>query len=159
VRGFVVSEDQKAMLIKQLWEEAHDFEGASDWLLQVTVKQHDGEDDKVGERIDASKVETAKDLRRYFVDVGKLLKVTVTNLSLVRTISFCPVYVDDAGNDVPEDPRMLKKGESEELPYALKKDSGEQEDGWDLRDREGTKTLLRLRFAVLTTYRDRPPPT
>ena len=159
VRGFVVSEDQKAMLIKQLWEEAHDFEGASDWLLQVTVKQHDGKDDKVGERIDTSKVETAKDLRRYFVDVGKLLKVTVRNLSLVRTISFCPVYVDDAGNDDPEDPRMLKKGESEELPYALKKDSGEQEDGWDLRDREGTKTLLRLRFAVLTTYRDRPPPT
>jgi hypothetical protein len=151
--------DQKAMLIKQLWEEAHDFEGESDWLLQVMVKQHDGKDDEVGERIDASKVETAKDLRRYFVDVGKLLKVTVRNLSLVRTISFCPVYVDDEGNDDPEDPCMLKKGESKELPYALKKDSGEKEDGWDLRDGKGAKTLLRLRFALLSTYRDRAPPT
>jgi hypothetical protein len=160
VRGLVMSEDQKAQtLIKQLWEEAHDFEGASDWLLQVTVKQHDGKDDEVGERIDASKVQTAKDLRRYFVDAGKLLKVTVRNLSLVRTISFCPVYVDDAGNDDPEDPRMLKKGESEELPYALEKDSGEKEDGWDLRDGKGTKTLLRLRFALISTYRDRAPPT
>jgi len=145
------SEDQKAQtLINQLWEEAHDFDGACNWLLQVTVKQHDGTDDEVGERIDASKVETGKDYRCYSVDPGQLLKVTVRNLSLVRTISFTPVYVDEAGNDDPRTLIELKSGESRELPIegTLKKDREEPEDGWDLRDGEGTKTLLRLRFAV-----------
>jgi hypothetical protein len=148
-----LSEDQKAQtLINQLWEEAHDFDGACNWLLQVTVKQHDGEDDEVGKRI--SKVQTGKDYRCYSVDPGQLLKVTVKNLSLVRTISFTPVYVDEAGNDDPGDPRTLielQSGKSQELTIALKKDreeTEETEDGWDLRDAEGTKTLLRLRFAV-----------
>jgi hypothetical protein len=148
-----LSEDQKAStLINQLWEEAHDFDGACNWLLQVTVKQHDGKDDEVGKRI--SKVQTGKDYRCYSVDPGQLLKVTVKNLSLVRTISFTPVCVDEAGNDDPGDPRTLielQSGESQELPIALKKDkeeTEETEDGWDLRDAEGTKTLLRLRFAV-----------
>ena len=36
--------------VKECLEDLHDFEGASDWLLQVTVKQHDGKDDKVGEQ-------------------------------------------------------------------------------------------------------------
>ena len=150
--GLVLSEDKKAKtLIKQLWEESHDFDGACDWLLQVTVKQYDGTDDEEGKRIDASKVQTVKDYRCYSVDACQLLKVTVRNLSLVRTISFTPVYVDEAGNDDPEEPRtliMLKSGESQELPIDLKKDREETEDGWDLRDAEGTKTLLRLRFAV-----------
>jgi hypothetical protein len=151
VRGLVMSEDQKAQtLIKQLWEEAHDFDGACDWLLQVTVKQHDGKDDEVGERIDASKVQTVKDLRRYSVDAGQLPKVTVRNLSLVRTISFTPIYVDETGNDDPEEAIMLKSGESQELPIPLEKSSGENDYGWDLRDGEGTKTLLRLRFRCST---------
>ena len=109
----------------------------------------------MGDRIDTSKVETDKDLRRYSVDDGQLLKVTVRNLSLVRTIWFTAVYVDDAGNDNPEKARMfmLKSGESEELPIPLKKDSGEKEDGWDLRDGEDTRTLVRLRFAVRTEHR------
>ena len=47
--------------VKECLEDLHDFDGASDWLLQVTVKQHDGKDDEVGERIEASKVKTAKD--------------------------------------------------------------------------------------------------
>ena len=87
-------------------------------MLQVTVKQYDDKDDEVGERIDASKVEIAKDLRRYSVDAGKLLKVTVRNLSLVRTISFTPVYVDDAGNDDPEEARMLKSGEPQDCRFS-----------------------------------------
>jgi hypothetical protein len=151
-RSATRSEDQKAQtLIKQLWEEAHDFDGACDWLLQVTVKQHEGKDDTVGERIDASKVQTVKNYRLYSVDPGQLLKVTVRNLSLVRTISFTPVYVDCEGDDDPEEAHtliMLKSGESQELPMALKKDREEKDDGWDLRDAEGTKTLLRLRFTV-----------
>jgi hypothetical protein len=130
-----------------LWEEAHDFDGACNWLLQVTVKQHDGKDDEVGERIDASKVQTVKNFQLYSVDPGQLVKVTVRNLSLVRTISFIPVYVDEAGNDA-RTLIMLKKGESQELPIALKKDREETEDVWDLRDEEGTETLLRLRCAV-----------
>jgi hypothetical protein len=147
-RSATRGEDQNAQtLIKQLWEEAHDVDGACNWLLQVTVKQHDGKDDEVGERIDASKVQTVKNFQLYSVDPGQLVKVTVRNLSLVRTISFIPVYVDEAGNDA-RTLIMLKKGESQELPIALKKDREETEDVWDLRDEEGTETLLRLRCAV-----------
>ncbi len=137
--------------VKECLEDLHDFEGASDWLLQVTVKQHDGKDDTVGERIDASKMQTVKNYRLYSVDPGQLLKVTIRNLSLVRTISFTPVYVDCEGDDDPEEAHtliMLKSGESQELPMALKKDREEKDDGWDLRDEQGTKTLLRLRFTV-----------
>ena len=63
-RGLAFNEEQKVhALVQQLRKEVHDFDGACDWLLQVTVKQHDGKCED-GERIDASKVQTAKNKKK-----------------------------------------------------------------------------------------------
>ncbi len=73
------------------------------------------------------------------------------NLSLVqRTIFVMSSHVDEAGNEESEEALILKGGESQELPFPLKILSGQEEDWWVLRDGEGTKTLLRLGFAVRT---------
>ena len=149
VRGMMLSEECKRQTLKQqLRDEVHDFDGACDWLLQVTVRQHDGKDDEEGERVDSSKVQTAKDFRLYTVDAGQLLKVTVRNLSLDREITFTPVYVNEEGEEEPEVSVTLKAGGgTDELPYPLEKKEGEKEDSWVLKDESG-KMLLRLRFAL-----------
>jgi serine/threonine protein kinase len=145
-RGLAVNEEQKVQaLVQQLREEVHDFDGACDWLLQVTVKQHDGKYEEDGKRIDSSKVQTAKNYRLYTVDAGQELRVYLRNLSLVKTISFTPVYVNEEGTEEIEEERMLKSGEAQELPFPLKKEDGEREESWILKDERG-KTLLRLRF-------------
>jgi len=151
VRGMALSEEHKVQtLIQQLRDEVHDFDGACNWLLQVTVKQHDDKDDEEGERIDSSKVQTATDFRLYTVDAGQLLKVTVRNLSLARGISFTPIYLTEKGVEEPEGAVTLKGGQAQELPYPLEKTEGEKEESWVLKDENG-KTLLKLRFAVLQT--------
>ena len=87
MRGMMLSEECKRQTLKQqLRDEVHDFDGACDWLLQVTVRQHDGKDDEEGERVDSSKVQTAKDFRLYTVDAGQLLK------------SHCPKSVAGSGD-------------------------------------------------------------
>jgi len=151
VRGMALSEERKVQtLIQQLRDEVHDFDGECNWLLQVTVKQHDDKDDEEGESIDSSRVQTTRDFRLYTVDAGQLLKVTVRNLSLARGISFTPVYLTDKGGEEPEGAVTLKGGEAQELPYPLEKKEGEQEDSWVFKDENG-KTLLKLRFALLQT--------
>ena len=149
MRGMMLSEECELQTLKQqLCDEVHDFDGACDWLLQVTVRQHDGKEDEEGERVDSSKVLTARDFRLYNVDAGQLLKVTVRNLSQDREITFTPVYMNEDGEEEPEESVTLKAGgERYELPYPLEKKEGEKEDSWGLKDSSG-KTLLRLRFAT-----------
>ena len=119
----------------------------SDWVLQVTVKQHDGKDDEEGEHIDTPKITKGSNLRLYTVDPDLLIRVTVKNLSSTRDISLMPVYVKDNGEEEPEDIIELKSGECFELPFPLQKEAGEEEDGWAIKDSEG-KTVLKLRFTL-----------
>ena len=141
-------EEQKVqVLLQQLKDEVHNFDGACDWLMQITVRQHDGNDEEDGERVQPCKTRTARDYRLYSVDAGRQIRVTVRNLSLTRSISFVPVYLGEDGNEEGEEPVDLKSGEAHELPYPLTKEVGDAEDGWLLRDKRG-KTLLKVRFAV-----------
>jgi hypothetical protein len=147
-RGLAVNEEQKVKaLVQQVREEVHDFDGACDWLLQVTVKQHDGKYEEEGERIDAFKVQTGKNYRLYTVDAGQQLRVYLRNLSLVKTISFTPVYVNEEGTEETQEEQKLKSFEGQELPFPLKKENGDREDSWILKDERGT-TLLGLRFQL-----------
>jgi len=152
MRGMTLNEECNLQMLKQqLRDEVHDFDGACDWLLQVTVRQHNGKADDEGKRVDSSKVNKAKAFRLYTVDAGQLLKVTVRNLSQDREITFTPVYMNEDGEEEPEESVTLKAGgERYELPYPLEKKEGEKEDSWGLKDKSG-KTLLRLRFALLQT--------
>jgi hypothetical protein len=53
------------------------------------------------------------------------------------------------GNEQPEDMILpLKSGESYELPCALRKDAGEAEDAWLLKDSSGKTVLLTLCFTL-----------
>ena len=115
--------------------------------MQVTVKQHDGKDDKEGEHIATPRITKGPKFRLYSVDPDLLIRVTVKNLSSTRDISLMPVYVKDNGEEEPEDLVELKSGESFELPFPLQKEAGEEEDGWAIKDKEG-KTVLKLRFAL-----------
>jgi hypothetical protein len=138
--------------VERVLNDLHDFRDASgvctsDWVLQVTVKQHDGKDDKEGEHIDTSKITKGPKFRLYSVDADLLIRVTVKNLSSTRAISLMPVYVKDNGEEEPEDLVELKSGECFELPFPLQKEAGEEEDGWAIKDKEG-KTVLKLRFAL-----------
>jgi len=147
-RRLAVNEEHKVhALVQQLREEVHDFDGACDWLLQVTVKQHDSKYDEDGKRIDASKVQTAKNFRLYTVDAGQELRVYLRNLSLFKTISFTPVYVNEEGTEETQEEQNLKSFEEQELPFPLKKENGDREDSWILKDERGT-TLLGLRFQL-----------
>jgi hypothetical protein len=145
-RRLAVNEEHKVhALVQQLREEVHDFDGACDWLLKVTVKKHDRKYEEDGKRIDASKVQTAKNFRLYTVDAGQEVRVYLRNLSLFKTISFTPVYVNEEGTEETQEERTLGVGEAQELPFPLRKEDGEREDSWILKDKRG-KTLLRLRF-------------
>jgi hypothetical protein len=86
------------VVVKKVLEDLHDFRDengvwTSDWVLQVTVKQHDGKDDADGERIDASRITKGPNSRLYSVDPELLIRVTVRNLSPTHDISLMPVYV------------------------------------------------------------------
>jgi hypothetical protein len=138
--------------VQRVLNELHDFRDASgfctsDWFLQVTVRQHDGKDDEKGEDIDNSRITKGPNLRRYAVDPDLLIRVTVKNLSMTSDISLKPVYVKDNGEEEPEDIVELKSGEDLVLPFPLKKEAGEEEDGWAIKDNEG-KTVLKLRFTL-----------
>ncbi len=115
--------------------------------MQVTVKQHDGKDDKEGEHIATCRITKGPNLRLYSVDPDLLIRVTVKNLSSTRDISLMPVYVKDNGEEEPEELVELKSGEFFELPFPLQKYAEEEEDGWAIKDSEG-KTVLRLRFTL-----------
>jgi hypothetical protein len=139
--------------VSRVLDDLHDFRDASgvctsDWVLQVTVKQHDGKDDEEGEHIDNSRITKRPNLRLYSVDPDLLIRVTVKNLSSTRDISVMPVYMKDNGEEEPEDLVELKSGEYFELPFPLKKEAGEEDDGWAIKDNEG-KTVLKLRFTLL----------
>lgn len=58
-----------------------------------------------------------------------------------------PIYIKDNGEEEPEDVKELKDNQSYELPFPLEKEIGEEEDGWDLRDKAGN-TPLKLRFTL-----------
>ena len=115
-------------------------------VVLVSVRQHDGKDDETGERIETSKIEKAHNYRRYAVDVGKLIRVTIKNVSR-QAMTFLPVYVSDTGDEEPEGIVKLLRGEEYEMPFPLQKDAGEEEDAWALQNEDG-KTKLRLRFVV-----------
>jgi hypothetical protein len=145
-------QSEEKIEVERVLSDLHDFRDASgfwtsDWVLQVTVKQHDGKDDEKGEHIATSRITKGPNLRLYSVDPDLLIRVTVKNLSSTRDISLMPVYVKDNGEEEPEDLVELKSGESYELPFPLQKEAGEEEDGWAIKDSEG-KTVLKLRFTL-----------
>eukprot|EP00802_Teleaulax_amphioxeia_P025771 Tamp_26687.p1 GENE.Tamp_26687~~Tamp_26687.p1 ORF type:complete len:176 (-),score=51.39 Tamp_26687:359-856(-) len=152
-QGATSKNNEDKIKVQETLEDLHEFRDAtgccsSDWLLQVTVKQHDGKDDASGERIAFSKTEKGHDFRRYTVDAGQLIKVTLKNLSLAKDIKLQPVYVTESGAEEPEDMVDLKcGGEEYELPYPLQKNEGDEEDTWAIKDING-KTVLKLRFGV-----------
>jgi hypothetical protein len=53
--------------------------------------------------------------------------------------------VNEEGTEETQEERTLGVGEAQELPFPLRKEDGEREDSWILKDKRG-KTLLRLRF-------------
>jgi hypothetical protein len=150
--GSTGGQSEEKIEVQRLLDELHDFRDASgfctsDWLLQVTVKQHDGKDDEKGEHVDNSRITKRPNLRLYSVDPDLLIRVTVKNMSSTSDISFKPVYVKDNGEEEPEDIVELKSGEDFDLPFPLRKEAGEDEDGWAIKDNEG-KTVLKLRFTL-----------
>ena len=74
------------------------------------MKEHDGKDDEIGERIQGSRVQQAPAYRLYSVEEQKLIRVTVKNLSQ-KELSFLPVYLAVDGTEEPEDVVTLKCGE------------------------------------------------
>jgi hypothetical protein len=138
-------------VVKEVLEDLHDFRDengvwTSDWVLQVTVKQHDDKDDEDGQRISASKVSMGADFRLYQeMEPEKLIRVSLRNLSRTRDISVMPVYVKENGEEEAEELVEIKAGDCFELPFPLQKKTQEKEDGWVIKDKEG-KTVLKLRF-------------
>ena len=57
-----------------------------------------------------TQTEKGHDFRRYTVDAGQLIKVTLKNLSLAKDIKLQPVYVTESGAEEPEDMVDLKCG-------------------------------------------------
>ena len=147
-----VEEDDEKRKTGEVMEDLHLFRDSSgfwtsDWVLQVTVKQHDGKDDEEGERIASDKVERGHDFRRYTVEAEQLIKVTLKNLSQTRSITVTPVYVSPEGEEEPEDQVEIKSAEEVEMKFPLQKPAGEEEDAWVLKDEAG-KTVLRLCFVL-----------
>jgi hypothetical protein len=121
--------------------------GAPDvkWLLCVSVKEHDGKDDEVGEVLEVSDV--SETLREYKVKPALLIKVTIWNWSTGR-IHFAPVYIPTDKPREPEDLTDLKgDGEGRKLPYQLQLAEGDNPDVWGLMDKS-RKDVLKLRFSV-----------
>jgi hypothetical protein len=146
------SEEAIGSEVERVWNDLHNFRDASgfwtsDWLLQVTVKQHDGNDDEEGKHIDSSRITKGPNFRVYSVDPDLLIKVTIKNLSLTRDISFIPVYVGANEAEEPQDLVELKSGDDFELPNPLQKEAGEEDDGWVIKDSKG-KPVLKLRFTL-----------
>ena len=146
------SEETIGSEVERVRNDLHDFRDASgfwtsDWLLQVTVKQHDGNDDEEGKHIDSSRITKGPNDRLYSVDPDLLIKVTIKNLSLTRDIPFLPVYVGANEAEEPQDLVELKSGDDFELPIPLQKEAGEEDDGWVIKDSMG-KTVLKLRFTL-----------
>jgi hypothetical protein len=144
-------QEREKTVLQHAVEDLHDFTNTRGfwtcaWAVLVTVRQHDGKDDETGERIESSKIGKAYNYRRYRVDVGQLIRVTIKNVSK-QAMTFLPVYVSDTGDEEPEEMVTLKQGEDYEMPYPLQKDEGEEEDAWAMKDEQG-KTKLMLRFAV-----------
>jgi len=98
--------------VKTCLEDLHDFEGASGWLVQVTVEVSKARYDEVGERLTASFHDS--DERRYKVEVDKWIRVPITNWSN-QDLTFVPVYMRDDGED-PYDEVPLASGEGEKMP-------------------------------------------
>lgn len=143
--------EKKKKIVEHALEDLHDFTDTNGfltcpWALLVTVRQHEGKDDESGERIEVAKMKKAHNYRRYAVNMGQLIRVTIKNVSK-QAMSFVPVYVNDKGDEEPEAMVKLKRGEEYEMPSPLQKDAGEEEDAWVVKNANG-KAELKLRFVV-----------
>jgi hypothetical protein len=134
--------------VKTCLEDLHDFVGASGWLVQVTVEVSKARCDEVGERLAATSHDS--DERRYRVEVGKWIKVTITNWS-TEDLTFVPVYMGDDGED-PFAEVSLASGKGEKL-VPLKKEAGVEE--WNFKDFSGG-TVLKLKFEVWVSGQPQP---
>jgi hypothetical protein len=124
--------------------------------LCVSVREHADKDDEEGEALQPSSQSDTQ--RSYTVEVGPLLRVQVTNMSLSDTnVRLRPVYfATSAASDEDDlDVVELKPQETWEFPYPLQKESGERADGWLMQDGNGN-TVLALVFVIshesLTEY-------
>mmetsp|Transcript_49719 Transcript_49719/g.80228 ORF Transcript_49719/g.80228 Transcript_49719/m.80228 type:complete len:266 (-) Transcript_49719:208-1005(-) len=142
--------EQDMHMALELREDLHDFGGKSDWLLAVTVRQHDGPDDEEGGRVEGVRVKVAHDNRMYHVEVGQEIKVTVRNSSTFSALFFKPVYVDEEAEEDEED---LAKPVQEFVclkSFAMDtivKSEIDSEDALVLKDAEGN-LVLTLRFVL-----------
>ncbi|MGA1398180.1 MAG: hypothetical protein ACO31K_05960 [Schleiferiaceae bacterium] len=117
--------------------------------LAVLVKEHDGEDDDNGCRLEAVVVEIEGSKHEHTKVSFKateswLIRVTAKNIGS-KAYSFIPVYVDCDGREVPEDKIDLGYGEEVELPYAITADLDGQ-CHWTLRDPTTNKRRATLSF-------------
>jgi serine protease inhibitor len=123
-------------------------------ILMVDTKQHDGTDDDEGKTIDYTET-TVDDIPvwTYKVDLLLLIRVVIgvpkqSKVPNGTKVNLRAVYINDKGEEEPEDPQEFEINKSCEIPFPLQKEKAdEDEDGWDLRDAEGN-TLLKLRFIL-----------
>ena len=121
--------------------------------LAVGVREHADRDDEDGEELDPVFFGVFK--RVYNVQVGTLLRVRVTNMTLGDAdITVYPYYCKATSpcgtcgfEEESEDCINLQAGDSYELPYPLQKVEGEGMDGWIFKNSE-RKTVLRILFDV-----------
>ena len=106
--------------------------------------------DKNGNTIQSTDKQSKVYKRTYTVPPKLLLRVQMAfrdkNKESATQMSVQPVYINDQGGEEPED-FMLVNQTPREIQFPLEKEEGEEEDGWDFKDRDG-HTFLQLRFDV-----------
>jgi hypothetical protein len=121
--------------------------------LAVGVREHADRDDEEGEELCADFIGLSK--RSYTVQVGTLLHVRITNMSLTdKCMIVYPYYcraTSECGTccfeEQAEDYVTLNAGEAFEMNYPLQKEDGEGMDGWMFKNGEG-KTFLTVLFVL-----------
>jgi hypothetical protein len=109
-----------------------DLDNISAVKFTVDVKEHDGKDDKQGERKVESDIKVFN--RGLFreavirVEPDLLIRVTVKSS---HEIKVRPVYIKENGEEEPED--VIDLHEPFELPFPLQKECGEESDSWEIR--------------------------
>jgi hypothetical protein len=139
--------DKLALLVADMCKWPLD-EGSE--ALAVGVREHADKDDEEGEDLSATFIGDGK--REYTVQVGTLLRVRVTNMTLTDTcVEVHPFYCQATSQcgtccfwEEADKVFSLRPGDSYEMPFPLQKDEGEGTDGWVLKDSNGTNVLTVL---------------
>jgi len=88
--------------------------------MLLMVREHDGQDDVLGNVKIPVPGAVGGNRFTYKVRVGQQIKVDVTNISVDKPFKFRPVYIGENGLRDPEDCIELRSGEQHSLPFPLK---------------------------------------